>query len=145
MSRAALCVLFALSVLPFAAHAGEPSPAVGDWSGALHHGEDAYRVRFHVQATKDGRLTGTVSGLPGDGATPSPAAVEASGQTLVIDVAGGRYSGVWDQAKGAWIGAWKQADLTEPLALRWDGDNSARTRAATSVSSITLTVPSLGN
>jgi hypothetical protein len=124
MSRAALCVLFAFSALPLSALAAGVS-AVGNWSGALHRGDAAYRVRFHVQATPDGRLTGTVSGLPGDDYTPVPAAVEASGDTLKIAVGGGRYSGVWDQAEGAWVGSWKQADVSEPLALRWDTDESA--------------------
>jgi hypothetical protein len=121
MSRAALCVLFAFAALPLSAHAGDQS-AVGEWSGALHHGDAAYRVRFHVQTTPDGRLVGTVSGLPGDGAEPVAAAVESTGDALVIDAAGGRWSGVWDQSRAAWVGAWKQADLSEPLALRWDGD-----------------------
>jgi hypothetical protein len=125
MSRAMLCVLFAFTAMPFAAYAADQS-AVGDWSGALHQGASAYRVRFHVQTTADGRLTGTVSGLPGDGAEPVAAAVESTGDALVIDAAGGRYSGVWDQARGAWVGAWKQADLSEPLALRWDGDGAVR-------------------
>jgi hypothetical protein len=125
MSRAALCVLLAFAALPFCAHATDQS-AVGEWSGALHRGDAAYRVRFHVQSTTDGRLIGTVSGLPGDGAEPVAAAVQSAGETLVIDAAGGRYSGVWDQSRAAWIGSWRQADLTEPLALRWDGDNAAR-------------------
>jgi hypothetical protein len=124
MSRTVLCVLFAFVALP--AHATDQS-AIGDWSGALHHGDAAYRVRFHVQPGPDGRLTGTVSGLPGR--TFVPAAVEASGKSLVIDAAGGRYSGVWDQARGAWIGSWKQADMSEPLALRWDTDNVAVRRS----------------
>ena len=125
MSRTALCVLIAFAAMPLAAHAVEQQ-AIGSWSGALHHGEDAYRVNFHVQATRDGRLTGTVTGLPGDGSAPVPAAVEASGDTLEITAAGGRYSGVWDQSKAAWVGSWKQADLSEPLALRWDADNAMR-------------------
>jgi hypothetical protein len=124
MSRAALCVLFAFAALPLSAHAAGQS-AVGDWSGALHHGDDAYRVRFHVQTAADGRLTGTVSGLPGDGAQPVAAAVQSTGDTLVIDATGGRYSGVWDQSRAAWVGSWKQADLSEPLALRWDGNGAA--------------------
>jgi hypothetical protein len=132
MSRAALCALFAFAALPLSAHAVEPS-AVGDWSGALHKGDAAYRVNFHVQKAPDGRLTGTVSGLPGDDYTPVPAAVEASDGKLVIDAAGGRYSGVWDQAQGAWVGSWKQADLSEPLALRWNTDESARRLAPKSV------------
>lgn len=121
MSRAALCVLFAFAALPLAARAAGPS-AVGDWSGALRQGDAAYRVRFHVQAGADGRLAATVSGLPGDGAAPAAAWVRQSGDALLIGVGGGRWSGVWDQAKGAWVGSWTQADLTEPLALRWDGD-----------------------
>jgi hypothetical protein len=121
MSRAMLCALFAFAALPLAARAADQS-AVGDWSGALHHGDAAYRVRFHVQPTADGRLTGTVSGLPGDGAEPLPIAVERSGDEMVIEAAGGRWSGVWDQSRAAWVGSWKQADLSEPLALRWDGD-----------------------
>lgn len=124
MSRAVVCVLFAFAALPLSAHAADQS-AVGNWSGALHRGDAAYRVNFHVQTAPDGRLTGTVSGLPGDGYTPVPAAVEASGDKLVIDAAGGRYSGVWDQAQGAWVGSWKQADISEPLALRWNTDDSA--------------------
>jgi hypothetical protein len=124
MSKATLCVLFAFAALPVCAHAADQS-AVGDWSGALHHGDSAYRVRFHVQTTADGRLTGTVSGLPGDGAEPVAVAVESRGEALVIDAAGGRYTGVWDQSRAAWVGSWKQADLSEPLALRWDGDNAA--------------------
>jgi hypothetical protein len=123
MSRASLCVLFAFAALPLAAHATDMS-AVGNWSGALHRGEAAYRVNFHVQAAPGGRLTGSVSGLPGDDYTPVPAAVETSGDTLVIDAGGGRYSGVWDQALGAWVGSWKQADLSEPLALRWETNNA---------------------
>ena len=125
MSRAALCVAFAFAAVPFVAHAADQS-AVGDWSGALHRGDDAYRVRFHVQATTDGKLTGTVSGLPGDDATPTPAWVEKSGDELVIGAAGGRWSGVWDQSRAAWVGSWTQADLTTPLALRWDGDGATR-------------------
>jgi hypothetical protein len=124
MSRAAFCALFAFAALPLPAHAAGQS-AVGDWSGALHRGDAAYRVKFHVQATPDGRLTGTVSGLPGDDYTPIPAAVEASGNSLEITAAGGRYSGVWDQAQGAWVGSWKQAGLSEPVALRWNTDDSA--------------------
>jgi hypothetical protein len=146
MSRATLCVLFAFAALPFAAHAADQS-AVGDWSGALRHGDSAYRVRFHVQSTADGRLTGTVSGLPGDGAAPLPIAVERSGEELVIDAAGGRWSGVWDQSRAAWVGSWKQADLTEPLALRWDGDaTTPRLRAnPTSTPKVTtLPVPTPG-
>jgi hypothetical protein len=116
-----LCVVFAFAAVPLCAHAADQS-AVGDWSGALHQGDAAYRVRFHVESTRDGRLTGTVSGLPGDDAVPVPIAVEKSGDELVIDAAGGRWSGVWDQSRAAWVGSWKQADLSEPLALRWDGD-----------------------
>jgi len=130
MSRAALCVLFAFAALPLSAQAVEPS-AVGTWSGALHHGDADYRVRFHVQTAADGRLTGTVSGLPGDGYAPVPAAVEAAGGALTIAVGGGRYSGVWDQARGAWVGSWKQADLSEPLALQWDTDDRAPTMRST--------------
>jgi len=52
MSRATLCVLFAFAALPLCAHAADQS-AVGDWSGALHQGDAAYRVRFHVQAATD--------------------------------------------------------------------------------------------
>lgn len=128
MSRAALCVLFAFAALPLSAHASDQS-AIGEWSGAMHRGDAAYRVRFHVQSTPDGRLVGTVSGLPGDGAEPVAAAVQRTGDTLVIDAAGGRYSGVWDQSRAAWVGSWKQADLSEPLALRWDGDNAMRPTA----------------
>jgi hypothetical protein len=124
MSRVAFCALFAFAALPLCAHAADPS-AVGEWSGALHHGDGAYRVRFHIQATPDGRLTGTVWGLPGDDAQAVPAWVETSGDQLVIGAAGGRYTGVWDQSKAAWVGAWKQADLSEPLALRWEGNNTA--------------------
>jgi len=145
MSRVALCVLFAFAALPLSAHAVGQSP-VGNWSGALHKGDAAYRVNFHVQKTPDGRLTGTVSGLPGDDYTPLPAAVEASGNTLEITAAGGRYSGVWDQAKGAWVGSWKQADLSEPLALRWDTDNSApmiRKRTPSTVNPVTTVRPVL--
>lgn len=140
MSRAALCVLFAFAALPLSAHAVEPS-AVGNWSGALHHGDADYRVRFHVQTAPDGRLTGTVSGLPGDDYTPVPAAVEASGDTLTIAVGGGRYSGVWDQAKGAWVGSWKQADLSEPLALRWDTDNAVHVRSSKPVVTVLPSLP----
>jgi hypothetical protein len=125
MSRAPLCALFAFAAFPLSAHAAD-ALAVGDWSGALHHGDAAYRVRFHVQTTPDGRLTGTASGLPGDDATPVPIAVEKSGDALVIDAAGGHWSGVWDQSRAAWVGAWTQADLSEPLALRWDSDGAAR-------------------
>jgi hypothetical protein len=125
MSRAVLCALFAFAAVPLAAHAADQS-AVGDWSGALHRGDAAYRVRFHVQATPDGRLTGTVSGLPGEDYTPVPAAVEASGDTLVIAVGAARYAGVWDRTEGAWVGSWKQADLSEPLALRLDADEGVR-------------------
>jgi len=124
MSRAALCALFAFAAVPLSAHAADMS-AVGSWSGALHTADAAYRVNFHVRKTADGRLTGTVSGLPGDDYTPVPAAVEVSGDTLVIDAAGGRYSGVWDQARAAWVGSWREANLSEPLALRWETDNSA--------------------
>jgi hypothetical protein len=131
MSRVALCFLFALAAAPFGAHAAD-QPAVGSWSGALHRGDGAHFVRFQVRATADGRLTGTVSGLSGDDYAPIPAAVETSGDTLVIDAAGGRYSGVWDQTRGAWVGSWKQADLSEPLALRWDADNSIAVRAPSS-------------
>jgi hypothetical protein len=140
MSRPAVCVLFVLAAIPLSAHAVEPQQqAVGNWSGALHQGENAYRVNFHVHATPDGRLTGTVSGLPGDGAAPVPAAVEASGDTLEIVAAGGRYSGVWDQARAAWVGSWKQADLSEPLALRWDADNAMRVTRPSARSIVTLT------
>ncbi len=140
MSRAALCVLFAFAALPLYARAADQS-AVGEWSGALHQGDSAYRVRFHVQTTADGRLTGTVSGLPGDGAEPVAAAVERTGDALVIDAAGGRYSGVWDQARAAWVGSWKQADLSEPLALRWDGDGAVR--MLRSKPAIVTTIPML--
>jgi hypothetical protein len=141
MSRAALCALFAFAALPLCVHAADQT-AVGDWSGALHHGDSAYRVRFHVQSTSDGRLTGTASGLPGDNAIPVPIAVETSGDELVIDAAGGRWSGVWDQSKAAWVGAWKQADLTEPLALRWDSDGAARVlRSKPSVVPVVPLVP----
>ena len=125
MSKVAFCVLLAFAASPLAAHATGQS-AVGDWSGALHRGDAAYRVRFHVQATPDGRLTGTVSGLPGDDYAPVPAAVEASSDTLLIAVGAARYSGVWDQTAGAWVGSWKQADLSEPLALRLDADEGIR-------------------
>ena len=125
MSRTMLFALFAFAALPLSAHAADQS-AVGDWSGALHHGDAAFRVRFHVQATADGKLTGTVSGLPGDDATPTPAWVEKSGEELVIGVAGGRWSGIWDQSRAAWVGSWTQADLSVPLALRWDGDGPVR-------------------
>jgi hypothetical protein len=141
MSRAALCVLFAFAALPLSAHAADQS-AVGEWSGALHHGDAAYRVRFHVQTTTDGRLTGTVSGLPGDGADPVAAAVERTGDTLEIVAAGGRYSGVWDQSRAAWVGSWRQADLSEPLALRWDGDNAMRV-APRSARPIVTVLPAL--
>jgi hypothetical protein len=124
MSRAALCVLFAFAAIPLCAQAADQS-AVGEWSGALHHGDSAYRVRFHIQAAPDGRLTGTAWGLPGDDATAVPVWVEKSGEALVIGVAGGRYTGVWDEARAAWVGSWKQADLSEPLALRWEGNNMA--------------------
>ena len=141
MSRAALCVAIAFVALPLCAHAADQS-AVGDWSGAPHKGGDAYRVRFHVQTTADGRLTGTVSGLPGDGAEPVAAAVESTGDALVIDAAGGRYSGVWDQSRAAWVGSWKQADLSVPLALRWDGDGAARMlRSKPTVVPPALTLP----
>ena len=144
MRKAAFPVLFALACLPLSAHAADPS-AVGDWSGALHQGDAAYRVRFHVQATADGRLTGTVSGLPGDDATPLPIAVERSGDALVIDAAGGRWSGIWDQSRAAWVGSWQQADLTEPLALRWDSDNAARLlRSKPTSAPQTTTLPPAG-
>jgi hypothetical protein len=125
MRKAAFLVLFAFAALPLSAHAVEQS-AVGSWSGALHQGDAAYRVSFQVQSTTDGRLTGTVTGLPDRDYTPVPAAVQKSGETLVIEAAGGRYAGVWDQAEGAWVGSWKQADMSEPLALHlntYDGVN----------------------
>ena len=145
MSRAAICLLFAFAALPLSAKAAG-APALGDWSGALHQGGAAYRVRFHVQSTADGRLTGTVSGLPGDGAEPVAAAVESQGDELVIDAAGGRYAGVWDQSKAAWVGSWKQADLSEPLALRWDGDaTTPRLRAKPSATPVTVAPPVVTN
>jgi hypothetical protein len=143
MSRAVLCVLFAFAALPLSAHAADQT-AIGDWSGALHHGDGAYRVRFHVQSTADGRLTGTVSGLPGDDAQAVPAWVETTGDELVIGVAGGRYSGVWDPSRAAWVGDWKQADLSEPLTLRWEGDNSApRLARPVAVPEITTVPPAV--
>ncbi|HEY4029479.1 MAG TPA: hypothetical protein VGM25_03990 [Caulobacteraceae bacterium] len=135
MSRVALCVLFAFSALPLAAHAVEQSP-VGSWSGNLHRGEAAYRVSFQVQSTVDGRLTGTVTGLPERDYTPVHAAVQKSGETLVIDAGGGRYSGTWDQAEGAWVGSWKQVDMSEPLALRLNTYDGVSTRAARSVETV---------
>lgn len=140
MSRAMLCVAFAFAALPLSARAADQS-AVGDWSGPLHRGDAAYRVSFHVQKTPDGRLTGTVTGLPGDDYTPVPAAVEASGNALQITAAGGRYSGVWDQAEGAWVGSWKQADLSEPLALRWNADERMPIRAARSAPPVVTLTP----
>jgi len=135
MLRVALCLALAMAGAPLAASAAAPTAAdpsaVGEWSGALHRGDSAYRVRFHVQTDRRGGLTGTVSGLTGGASPAALTRVEKSGDRLIIDTAEGEYSGVWDGA--AWIGSWKQADMTLPLSLRWDGDNAMpRLRASPS-------------
>jgi hypothetical protein len=121
MRRAFLSVFFALAASPLLAYAGDQS-AVGEWSGPLHRPDGAYRVRLHVQTVADGGLVGTVSGLPFSDTTPLPAHVEKVGDRLSFDTTLGQYSGVWDADRAEWVGKWKQADLSEPLALRWDTD-----------------------
>jgi hypothetical protein len=116
--------LIALAVSPLSAHAADQS-AVGQWGGALHRPDGAYRVRIHVHQSADGMLVGTIYGLP---ETSAPAAVDhikRIGERLSFDTVMGHYSGVWDEGSATWVGTWKQADLTTPLALRWDSDNSA--------------------
>lgn len=137
MLRSVLCVSFALVALPaFAAD----QTAVGDWGGALHHGEAAWRVRLHVETVHDGGLIGTASGFPLE-PSPSPAHVAVSGDRLSFSTSTGEYAGVWDQGRGAWVGTWKQADLSEPLALRWDSDDTARRRRSTQAPTVTDGAP----
>ena len=56
--------------------------------GATADSGDQTKFGFHVQAAPGGRLTGSVSGLPGDDYTPFPAAVSESGDTLACSVTG---------------------------------------------------------
>jgi hypothetical protein len=124
MRTAFVAVLFAVAALPLSAHAADQS-VVGEWGGALHGPDGAYRVRLHVQAVAGG-LVGTVSGLPFSDAVPLLAHVEKIGDRLSFGTRLGQYSGVWNHDQAQWVGTWKQAGLSEPLALRWDSDNAMR-------------------
>ncbi len=140
MRKAALLVLYALAA-PLSAHATDQS-AIGQWGGPFHRPDGTYRVRLHVQAAADGSLVGTVYGLPQSDAPSSPAHVEKVGERLSFDTAAGRYSGVWDESRGEWVGAWRQADLTVPLALRWDVDSTvSRLSKPLVIPPVTLVTP----
>jgi len=54
-----------------------------------------------------------------------PAHVEKTGQTLSFGTSLGQYKGDWDTSRSEWVGTWKQADLSEPLTLRWDTDGTS--------------------
>jgi hypothetical protein len=69
-----------------------------------------------------------VSGLPFSDAVALLAHVEKVGDRLSFATTLGQYSGFWDSDQAQWVGTWKQADLSEPLALRWDSDSAIRTR-----------------
>jgi hypothetical protein len=136
MLRTVLSVSFALAISA-PALASTTQAAVGDWGGALHHGDAAWRVRLHVTAVRGGGLIGTASGFPQELKT-APADVSLTGDRLTFSTATGEFDGVWRQDRAAWVGTWTQADMSEPLALRWDADDTGRRLRSTPPPVLTL-------
>jgi hypothetical protein len=85
--------------------------AAGKWTGMVKAPDGDIPFVLTVTRGADGKLTAV-----GESPSQAPGAqipaenVTSDGAKLTFDVAAvaGGYSGVWDEAKKAWVGTWKQ-------------------------------------
>ena len=112
--RAAAAV--AVLAAPAAAHAQD---AAGAWRGVLIVGPNVLRVVVRVTAAADGKLQGEFVSIDQSPKGFPLADVKAAGGALsfALPQIQATYEGKWDAAKGAWVGVWKQGQVSLPLTL----------------------------
>ncbi len=112
---------FGVGVPPTSGIAQEPEDAViGTWEGTLSVQGTELRIVFHLEASGDGTLTGTMDS-PDQGALGIPlSAVTVEGRevTLSVAVAQGEYRGTLSESGDAIAGTWSQGPASLPLEVR---------------------------
>jgi fermentation-respiration switch protein FrsA (DUF1100 family) len=121
-----ISLLLSFLFLSMSVLAQAPSPAVGDWVGALDVGGTKLRLVLHVtggeaglRATLDSVDQG-VTGIPVDVIT-----FEGKSLHLELSSIGGSYQGTLDDAGNAFAGTWKQGAATLPLRFERTNDASS--------------------
>ena len=115
------CLAIGMAVALFGSSAAWAEDAVGKWTGFVKAPEADIPLNLSVTKDAAGALSATAeSPTQAPGMVIPTENVASDGANLSFDVAlaAGSYSGTWDAAKGAWVGAWKQGGLDMPMELK---------------------------
>jgi uncharacterized protein len=114
ISRAS-ALMAAAGLMVSVAHAQN---AAGDWHGALKVGASELRLGLTITAGPEGAMTGQLIS-PDQGGPPIPISEVRGGDgklSFTAPAVRGRFDGIWDAARQAWVGSWSQG-ATLPLTL----------------------------
>ena len=106
-------------VVPLVAGPAAAQQISGDFHGTLSVGATDLRLGLSLTQGADGTLTGT---MVSPDQSPKPLDLSAVGArdgrlSFSVPAVGGRYEGLWDPARGAWLGTWTQGGQPLPLVL----------------------------
>lgn len=104
------------------AEATDPESAAkvaGDWQGTLNAGGQALQVIFHIEASDEGALSGTMdSPAQGQSGLPiSKVSFDGSNLRLDLDYAGAYFEGALSADGSTVDGSWNQGGASFPLTI----------------------------
>lgn len=100
-----------------------PANATGDWSGTVQAKDAPKHLFLHIHKTRGGYVATLDSPEREAGAIAVTPLGSADG-ILAFAADGGRFRGVWSDARGRWEGTWTEGDSMTPLTLSFNADNS---------------------
>jgi hypothetical protein len=121
MSKSAYLIAAALAASSLAGAAAAAQTAAGDWSGTLRGADGSRHIAVHIHQAAQGGYVGTLESPEQPGRVPLTS-ISGRNDTLAFSAPGFSYQGKWDAAAGAWRGAWKEANASQPLSLKWNTD-----------------------